>query len=71
MLTILTARTNVLICFDEGPDEKGQQLMSGCCSCHGTAGYLHLSCAVKNSQAKTKSAVESGGIDGEALSLNT
>lgn len=50
-----------LIC--KVPDEKGQQLISGCFSCDGTSGLVHLHCLVQNAQRKTKGDAESFGIE--------
>lgn len=55
------AENECLIC--KGPDEEGQELLSGCCSCRGTSGRVHLHCLVKNAQYKTKDAVERFGIE--------
>ncbi|KAL3791971.1 hypothetical protein ACHAWO_011226 [Cyclotella atomus] len=56
------------ICYRDGPDEKGQQLLRGYCSCRGTSGCVHSSCAVENAQTRTKGIVERRGrIDRNAL----
>ena len=39
------------ICLDDGPDELGGEVMRDC-SCRGSAGYVHLSCAVKYAEQK-------------------
>ena len=42
------------ICLDDGLDELGEEVMRNC-SCRGSAGYVHLSCAVKYAEQKCKS----------------
>ena len=39
------------ICLDDGPDELGGEIVRSC-SCRGSAGYVHLSCAVKYAEQK-------------------
>jgi hypothetical protein len=48
--------------------EEGRELISGCCSCRGTSGHVHLLCLVKHAQWKTNDAAETGEIKGETLS---
>ena len=48
------------ICFEEGPDERGNPLRRDC-SCRGKwAGYAHLPCVVKHAQQKSQ---RSRGLD--------
>ena len=42
------------ICLDDGPDELGGEVMRDC-SCRGSAGYVHLSCAIKYAEQKYES----------------
>jgi len=39
------------ICLDDGLDELGEKVMRSC-SCRGSAGYVHLSCAVNYAEQK-------------------
>jgi hypothetical protein len=43
------------ICFDEGPDDDGAPRIRNC-SCRGTSGFVHLSCAVKYAENKSREA---------------
>lgn len=47
------------ICLAEGPNEEGEPLLNGRCSCRGSAGYFHLDCVTEHAKSQTKSAVES------------
>lgn len=58
---------NCWICHEEGPNENGQQLMSGCCSCRGSSGYVHLPCMLEFAKTNTEREVRSGRIDRCAL----
>jgi E3 ubiquitin-protein ligase DOA10 len=58
---------NCWICLEEGPDDEGQELMSGCCSCRGTSGYVHFSCIKRFAQLETRKAAEQGVVDKETL----
>lgn len=45
------------LCLDEGPDASGKPLVRDC-SCRGTSGYAHLTCAVKYTESRCRSAYE-------------
>jgi len=45
------------ICLDDGPDELGGKIVRSC-SCRGSAGYVHLSCAVNYASQKFKTRKE-------------
>jgi hypothetical protein len=56
------------ICHEVGPDEDGQQLITGCCLWSGTVGDVHSSCAVKFAQTRTKDEMTSGiDLDAEEI----
>ena len=48
------------ICFEEGPNDAGEPLLSGCCSCRGSAGHFHADCVIKYAKVKTTKAVKYG-----------
>ena len=45
------------LCLEEGSNDSGEPLIRDC-SCRGTSGFAHLSCAVKYAESKTKEAYE-------------
>ncbi len=45
------------LCLEEGPDASGMPLVRDC-SCRGTSGYAHLTCAVKYTESRCRSAYE-------------
>jgi hypothetical protein len=45
------------LCLEEGPDASGKPLVRDC-SCRGTSGFAHLSCAVKYAENKSRQAYE-------------
>ena len=57
------------LCHEEGPDEQGDPLMSGCCSCRGTSGYFHLSCVVEYAKARTKYLTQEDAVSFHPLAV--
>jgi len=58
------------ICLDDGPDELGGEVMRDC-SCRGSAGYVHLSCAVKYAEQKYMSDAKREKIPGTPAQIVT
>ena len=48
------------LCLEDGPDDSGKPLCRDC-SCRGTSGFAHLSCALKYAERKGKEAYETNG----------
>ena len=42
-----------LICWEEGPDQNGNPVRNGLCSCRGESGYFHSACLAEAAKAKT------------------
>ena len=49
------------LCLQEGADDSGEPLCRDC-SCRGTSGFAHLSCAVKYAESKARELYENGDI---------
>jgi hypothetical protein len=45
------------LCLEEGEEESGKPLIRNC-SCRGTSGFVHLSCAVKYAEKKSREVYE-------------